>query len=126
MFYPLKERVVSHGGEEKVCAQGEELDDESWRELVATAVKETADETKDHGKGTVLSCFEPTACAVVGEELVKSVGAVGRGEDDVEGGGERLFLHGGEEAVGVLENGNADGKESWIGMGEADGGEEGV
>lgn len=73
-------------------------------------VEEGASQGEDHVKGAVLFCIEHATFTVVGENPAESVGAVERREVGVETGSGGLLLTVGEDIVGVLEDGGADGK----------------
>lgn len=86
-------------------------------------VEKGADEREDHVESTVVSWFGHAACALSAIENVKGVGAVERREAYVEASGDRLLLYCGEDGVGVLKNGNVNGKKKTLELEGAGGGE---
>lgn len=89
LFFPLREGVLSHGGEKKVRVHGKNGGAGSRRDLVAAEVEKSAVEGKGHLKGTVVVCFEHAAYSLLDEETFESVSVLGRREVDAEacGGG---------------------------------------
>lgn len=91
----------------------------------AETVKEGANEKEDHVRSAVVLCFEKNASAVLDEEAVESMGAVGRRKVSMTTDGRILLLNCCKDDVGMLEDEGADGEEIPLEVGGADCGREG-
>lgn len=78
--------------------------------FVVAAVEEGASEGKRHMEGAIVSFFGCAAPAVVGEETIQSVVAVGTGEVDAETGCRGFSLSSGKDSVAVSREGAGEGK----------------
>lgn len=80
--------------------------------MAAAALQEGNDEGKSTVAGAIVFCFEHARYGVLDEGSSEGMGAVGRGEVNVEVGGEGLLLNSGEDRAGALQDGDANGKKS--------------
>lgn len=73
LFRPLGEKVVSHGGKEKLCVHEEDGCSGILRDLAAVARRKSTGKNKDYAESAVFFCFKPATYAVVDEEIVEGM-----------------------------------------------------
>lgn len=91
--------------------------------MAAGVVEDAADEGKELVRGAGGYCFEHALCAFLGKEPSENVGAFDEKEVDVELGGGKLLLNGGEIGVQVLVGGGPDEKKRTLGTREGGSGD---